>query len=248
VCDRRAMLVKDDGTFLTLRTHPKMSAIQPRVKDGSVILDIDGQVLETELSDKRTDARIWKDIVTVRVADEVVNTKISEFMGETVRLVFMDDNTERCVNADWADSRVSLADGSPVSIVNTASLAHLSDVAGHRILMSQFRPNIIVRTNRPWAEDSWKTITVGTAILELIKPIDRCKIVTLDPETGEPLCKETMSTLIQTRRSGDKRVKGVLFGWAAIVRRAGEITVGNPVNVIGSREAWPIAKQLAGKS
>lgn len=238
--DRRAMLVNEDGVFLSLRSHPNMSGIRPSIKNGRLFLNFDGELLEAKPSTVRITVRVWRDVVITRIAQKSVNARLSKFLGQQVRLVFMDQDTQRRVKPEWSNSKVSLADGSPISVVNTASLARLSEIAGREISMCQFRPNITLRTNEPWAEDCWKTISVGTTILELIKPIDRCKIVTLDPESGDPSRMETMKALIHARKSGDGRVKGVLFGWAAIVRQGGEIAVGDNVDIVNTREAWPI--------
>ena len=99
---------------------------------------------------------------------------------------------------------------------------------------------IIVQTDKSWAEDHWKLIRIGEVELELVKPCTRCQVTTLDPITGEVAYPETMEAMIKTRRSGDKRIKGVLFGWNAVVRSFGNLSVGDDVEVLETKSAWPL--------
>ena len=240
VGDRRAMLVDENAQFISLRSHPKMAGIKPFFEGDRLFLDLDGDILETHDSGNRVDAKVWKDTVNVSLSTDTVSAKLSRFMGETVRLVFMDAETTRRVEPKWANARLSLADGAPISITNTASLAELAATSNSKIDMAQFRPNITIKSDEPWAEDHWKTIRIGDVTFDMIKPINRCKIVTLDPNTGQQSQDRTMEALIKSRRSGDKRVKGVLFAWAAVARGCGKLNVGDDVQVVETREPWAI--------
>jgi len=234
------MLVDENARFISLRSHPKMAGIKPFFEGNCLHLDLDEDIIEACDSGDRVDARVWKDTVNVSLSTDTVSAKLSRFMGETVRLVFMDAETSRHVDPKWANAGLSLADGAPISIANTASLAELAATSNSKIDMAQFRPNITIKSDEPWAEDHWKTIRIGDIILDIIKPINRCKIVTLDPQTGQQSQDRTMEALIKSRRSGDKRVKGVLFAWAAVARGCGKLSVGDDVQVVGTREPWAI--------
>ncbi len=225
--DRRAMIVRPDGTFLTQREYGKMAQICPAIEnDGSLSLEIGGRSYPVCFTDQRLDVRIWKSELSAIVAKDDINTVLSDFLGAPARLVYMDDHSVRRVNPDWGNSPVSFADGYPILIANSASLSALSDVAGIPLEMQQFRPNIVIHSDQPWAEDGWASVKIGDIIFDLVKPCTRCVMTTLDPISGMASRQPTMDALIKTRRSKDPRVKGVLFGWNAIARTTGLIRAG----------------------
>ena len=107
--------------------------------------------------------------------------------------------------------------------------------------MERFRPNIVIDCDDAWREDCWRRLQIGPAEIELVKPCDRCVVTTKDQATGESMGKEPLESLVRIRRSGDTRVKGVLFGWNAAPRGLGEIAVGDAVEILEDRpEGFPI--------
>ena len=75
-----------------------------------------------------------------------------------------------------------------VSVVTTASLRDLARQAGLDALdAARFRPNLVVETDEPYAEDTWlgREIRVDGATLRIGVPIPRCAVIDVHPETGE---------------------------------------------------------------
>jgi uncharacterized protein YcbX len=108
--------------------------------------------------------------------------------------------------------------------------------------MTRFRPNIVVDCDQPWTEDTWKLLRIGAVELELVKPSDRCIVTTTDQATGARMGKEPLASLARLRRSADPRINGVLFGWNAVPRVLGEITVGARVEILQERpEGFPLS-------
>jgi uncharacterized protein YcbX len=114
--------------------------------------------------------------------------------------------------------------------------------------MNRFRPNLVIDGAEPWAEDSWGTIRVGAVQFDLVKPCPRCTVTTVDPEVGAFAGDEPLSVLRRIRMSGDRRVPGVLFGWNAVPRVLGTVRLGDPVEVIASREPWAIRQHPAARA
>jgi uncharacterized protein YcbX len=74
-----------------------------------------------------------------------------------------------------------------VSIVNLASVRDLSAKVGMDLDPLRFRANLYVDGWPAWAENGWtgRTLQVGTATAEVLKPIVRCAATHVDPITAE---------------------------------------------------------------
>ena len=74
-----------------------------------------------------------------------------------------------------------------ISLLNTASLADLSDKIGADMAQTRFRGNIWIDGAEPWDEFNWigKEIRIGTAEFEVVEPITRCLATHANPQTGE---------------------------------------------------------------
>lgn len=74
-----------------------------------------------------------------------------------------------------------------VSIVNLASVRDLGDRLGMTLDPLRFRANLYVEGWPAWAENDWtgKTLAVGGATAEVLKPIVRCAATHVDPKTAE---------------------------------------------------------------
>jgi uncharacterized protein YcbX len=125
---------------------------------------------------------------------------------------------------------VSFADGYPLLLTNTASLAAVNDwlceAGDEPVPMTRFRPNVVIDGARPWAEDDWtgRRVRLGDVVLRAAKPCDRCLVTTIDQETGV-VGKQPLRVLGQYRR----RPGGLLFGMNLIPDRSGVLRVGDAV-------------------
>ena len=108
-----------------------------------------------------------------------------------------------------------------VSVGNLASLRALSQKLGRAVDMRRFRINLWLDGLAPWEEIDLlqREITLGTARLSPVDPIERCRAPDASPETGQrdigmlPLLEEGWST----------RDFGVYFK----VAQAGEVRIGD---------------------
>lgn len=230
--DRRAMIVSHSGDFLTQRSHPKLAQITAKMEAGLCVY-IDTHAVPVAFSDQRMAVRVWHDTVSARIAEAATNAALSDFLGEPVSLVIMDEASERHTDSDFGtSSAVSFADGFPYLITTTASLRALERSAGTSIPMDRFRPNIVIETDTPWCEDDWARVKIGDVTLETVKPCTRCVVTTLDQSTGDAVGQTTMDALIKTRARSGRWGRGVVFGVNAITRDTGAIlSVGMPVSI-----------------
>jgi uncharacterized protein YcbX len=77
----------------------------------------------------------------------------------------------------------------PLSLITTQSITRLGELAGARLDVQRFRPNILVEAAdpAPFVEDGWvgRVLHAGGVRLRVDKRDGRCAIITFDPLTGE---------------------------------------------------------------
>lgn len=235
--DRRFMVIKPSGDFITARTHPVLQLITPLGQDeefhaGRLRLSYPGQpdlaldVSEFEKAPVKT--QIWKDGFEALSIHALADTWISTLLGEPARLIWLGETSNRF--REKLDTRVSFADGYPLLLISEASLTDLNLRADAISQMSQFRTNLVVSNTAAFAEDGWKHIRIGEVEFLLAKPCSRCVMTTIIPGTdkfhpqGEPLA--TLSRFRKTQQ-GD-----VNFGQNLIALNEGIIREGDDVEIL----------------
>jgi hypothetical protein len=230
--DRRWLVQRPDGTMLTARESPRLVLIETRVVDGGVELSAQGtpSILAREVGPSR-EALVWKTSCDAIDAGDEVADWLSHYLGEPARLVHQ--RTPREVNPTFArpGDELSFADGYPVNLASVTSLAELNRRIQLRdpaaaVPMTRFRPNVVIDGADAFAEDDWKTLTIGSVRFTAPKGCDRCVFTTIDPETAA-LSKEPLVTLSTFRRWDGN----VWFGRQLIPDQEGEIHVGDRVEV-----------------
>ncbi|WP_184397904.1 MOSC domain-containing protein [Rhizobium sp. BK650] len=254
--DRRAMVTDLDGHFITQRELPALARIGVRPEAGAFRLLMQGKpeiAVPPPHPDRRLDVVVWKSAVSAAVADDESNTKLSEWLGRDVKLVFFDGQAQRTASAEWAGegSPVTFADGYQILVTTTGSLKALNaDLAANAegsVGMERFRPNIVVDTDEAWAEDRWAAIEIADIRFDLVKPCSRCIMTTQDQSTGSRDVPNPMPAMGRIRMSGDRRVPGPLFGWNMTPRGNGRVTIGDEVKIIEARpEGWPLKVRVRG--
>ncbi|HXN14936.1 MAG TPA: MOSC domain-containing protein, partial [Usitatibacter sp.] len=157
---------------------------------------------------------------------------LSQYLGLACRLVYMPDTTERHSNPEYGGSGklVGFADGYAYLLASEASLADLNKRLATRnhpaLPMNRFRPNLVVSGARPYAEDTWKEIRIGDAVLRMAKPCGRCQVTTTDQSTGEVMGPEPLATLATYR---DSKQFGVQFGMNLVTVMAGTVRAGDSI-------------------
>jgi uncharacterized protein len=250
--DRRWMLVDAQGHFLTQRDTPELAQLRVLAPpEGGLALTLPEGVqlmVAKPTGRMRCNVQVWQAHVDAALCDDaqgaLANAALSQWLGKSVRLVHFDERSQRFANPAWAgpQAHTSFADAYPVLVANQASLAALGFAAlGLDIPMNRFRANIIIDGAPAWGEDTWATLRIGSVVLDLVKPCDRCVVTTMDQESGARMGKEPLARLAELRRSADPRINGVLFAWNAVPRALGTLHVGASVEVVGTRaEGWPL--------
>lgn len=221
--DRRWMLTRPDGTFITQREFPQMATVAVAVESGGLRVESEraGSITLPFEPDSGEWQRVtvWQSVCDGLVYKGAVSEWFSDVIGTKCQLVHMPDGTKRHVNPrfDRGQDIVSFADGYPLMLLGEASLAELnrrlaenagSEGAGERsavrtLPMNRFRPNVVVSGSEAFAEDDWPSIRVGEAVFRSTKPCERCVITTIDQSTGEKTGKEPLKTLASFRTARD---------------------------------------------
>lgn len=230
--DRRYMVTKPDGTFITARTHPQLQRVTAcPVKGGLEVSHPElGSIaaLEDEFATQAFFTGVWGDAFAALTTTALLDEWFSRAVGEPARLVWLGQRSPRYRQA--LGRRVSFADGYPLMLISRASLEDLNARLPSPQRMAQFRPNLVVSGTLPYAEDRWRRLRLGEVELAVGKPCSRCAMITVDPDTGRFIPeREPLRTLAQYRRGPDGMV---YFGQNLVVLRAGVLKVGSPVEVI----------------
>jgi uncharacterized protein YcbX len=233
--DRRWMIVDGDGIGVTQRETAALVFLRAEVQPGALRLTAPGRTPITiqepapayDVAVKTFKSR--RTPLPVRPAGGEADAWLSEFLGQPVRLVFQHDPTTRVTTEVEA---TTFADGYPMLLANAASLDALNDLlleAGDQpVPITRFRPNLVVEGATPWAEDGWVggRLRIGGVVLRAASLCDRCVVTTIDQETAEK-GKQPLRALGQHRNID----QGLMFGLNLVPERAGEIAVGDEVDV-----------------
>ena len=231
--DRRWMVVDQAGRFVSQREVPRLTLIEARLTETGMQLSVPGRapfVIKTPPArSPRIPVEIWDDTVHACPAGDEAAAVLSDYLGQDVRLVYMDEAARRPVDPAYAreGDEVSFADGFPLLLCTAASLQALNARLDTPVGMERFRPNLVVDGTHPFEEDHWTEIVVGAVPFRVVKPCARCVVTTADPATGAT-GKEPLRTLATFRRTEGK----VYFGQNLIPQREGVLHRGEPVRVI----------------
>jgi len=236
--DRRWMVVDAAGEFLSQRAFPRMATVWTDIADGALTLSApDMSTVDVPL-DPRPSAtvrvRVWNTVCDAVPVSPYADAWLTEYLGLGCRLVYMPDTTQRFSNPELAgDGKlVGFADGYAYLATTRASLdalnARLAARGAPPVPMNRFRPNFVVEGAEAFAEDDWKEVRIGTAVLRAAKPCGRCQVTTTDQATGEVTGPEPLATL-GTFRHSDRF--GEMFGMNLVTVTPGEVRVGDRVEI-----------------
>lgn len=233
--DRRWMIVKPGGMFITQRSHPAMATIAVALDGRTLRLSAPGRApLEVPVDHGGPSGPVvvWRNECLGIDAGDGAAAWLTAVLGEPLRLVRQDPSRPRFANPDYAGPDphpVSFADAYPILLISRASLEDLNKRLREPVPMERFRPNIVVEGISAYAEDAMMRFRAGPVVLRGIKLCDRCAIPTTDQETGARHPEQEPIRTLKAYRY-DRTLKGVVFGQNCVVESGvGErLTVGDP--------------------
>jgi uncharacterized protein YcbX len=148
--------------------------------------------------------------------------------GETMNVT--DPALAKEIGADVRVMRLDrgLFDAMPVSLISTASVSALCELARVEPNALRFRPNFVIapESGSAYAEDDWVggVLQIGAAMVSIDRRDTRCVIVDVDPRTGRPDAK-------LLKHLGKHR--DALAGVYGTVVQPGQVKVGDAVLIAG---------------
>jgi uncharacterized protein YcbX len=228
--DRAWMVVDADGEFISQRESPRLALVKPTLRASDVMLRAPGMLalhLQFGAVEAPCRVRVWDDNIAAFDMGDLAAQWFSDFLGRRVRLARFDPAVRRLSDRQWTgtiEAENAFADGFPLLVVSTASLAGLNRrllAAGHdAVSMPRFRPNLVIDgLAEPHDEDFIDTLTIespdGPVVLKLVKPCGRCTIPDVDPASAAQ--GHTVADTLAGYRA-EPRIGGALaFGMNAVI-------------------------------
>jgi len=215
--DRRYALVDHTGHFLSQRRHPKMALLK-LVEQNEREVNLHWQDQEVKLAHQGREAEIhiWSDRVDsldFGLADAI------SCLPRGARLLKVNPQKLRFVSSKYAPRQkvpFAFADGFPLLVTSHSSLEKLNATiiaqGGESRSMECFRPNVVISGWPPFLEDRIRGLRLKSSGAEILtpKPCQRCKITTVNQQSGEIVDNEPLRSL--RLLSTERGVKGVVFG------------------------------------
>ena len=231
--DRRVYLVDERGRLVDRLLAGELVKVFAETNDDATWLRMtfpDGSVAEGDVQlDEPVRTQIYNRLAIGRVVGGPWAAALEPFAHRRVLLVRCDmpGGTRMKPGETQVRNQVSLvSDG---SLRELAANLGVDDVDGRR-----FRMLIEVAGAAAHEEDRWigRDVAIGSAVVQITKPVGRCAITTQDPDTGERDL-DTLRTILRYRgfRADDPERK-IDFGVLGEVRRPGRISVGDEVTVL----------------
>jgi MOSC domain-containing protein len=236
--DRRWMVVGAGGLFMSQREFPRMATIWTDLDEDALTLSApDRDSISVALAPRggeRMRVQVWDDACEALAVSKDADAWLTEYLETPCRLAYMPESTRRESKAKYAGpgKLVGFADAFAYLLTTPASLGdlnrRLAAKGARAVPMNRFRPNLVVAGAEPFAEDRWKRIRIGEAVLRVAKPCARCQVTTTDQASGEVAGPEPLATLTEFRASE----LGARFGMNLVTEATGTIRVGDAVEVI----------------
>ncbi|KAK4254616.1 hypothetical protein QN277_009972 [Acacia crassicarpa] len=258
--DRQWLVVNSKGRAYTQRVEPKLALVtielpseaflegwQPTKNSYMVVKAPGMEALKICLSRPHGVAdgvSVWEWSGSALDEGDEASKWFEDYLGKPSRLVrFNTESEARAVNPNYANGHnIMFSDCFPFLLLSQGSMDALNKLLKEPISVNRFRPNILVEGCEPFSEDLWTEIKIGKFSFQGVKLCDRCKVPTIDQETGiagnEPTATLKTCRSDKVLRPNGKQQNKVYFGqnlvWKDDYKAGNEkiLKVGDPVFVL----------------
>ncbi|WP_134323778.1 MOSC domain-containing protein [Cumulibacter soli] len=230
--DREYMVIDPDGTLVTAREVPPLML----VNSARVVA-----ACEPTGDIRPANVFSWQGLGEDQ--GDAAAAIVSEVVGREVRVVRFPRKHRRATG--FGGGQTMYADGYPLTVASTQSLAEVNRWLDQPVGMERFRPSIVLDgLPGPFVEDDIAMIQIGDVVIDLVKLSGRCVMITIDPESLDK-GKQPLHALGQRRalpQIGGGRE--IMFAVNSIPRTEGTIRVGDEVQV--TMHEVPYEQRVAG--
>ena len=231
--DREWMITDSDYQFITQREIEAMATITVSITQDFLLLQSSkGNELKIDLNAKREQSvqvSVWDDICDAldegEDASYWLTDELGYWKGKTLRLVRFCSDRKRPVPEQYLhghEAESSFSDQFPYLITTWDSLKKLNEGlrknGKQEVTMARFRPNIVISDITSIENKTSLDLISQDGHYEfgLRKPCKRCKITTINQDSGEITdFKEPLATLTSLKFSSENY--GAFFGQNAIL-------------------------------
>ena len=231
--DREWMITDNAYNFISQREIELMTTIETKIDSSSLILSSpQNRRLKVPLESNRINkvkAMVWDDYCDAYDEGDEASSWLTEALGthkgSSLRLVRFDQKNKRLVPKKYLNgvhAESAFSDQFPYLITSWESLSKLNNGLlennSKKVSMNRFRPNIVIKGLSDIEKMTSFNLTCekGDYQFGLRKPCKRCKITTINQETGEvENPKEPLATLVKLKNSEESH--GAFFGQNAIL-------------------------------
>ncbi|CDY29104.1 hypothetical protein HID58_086265 [Brassica napus] len=215
--DRYWLVVNYKGRAYTQKVEPKLALIESELpkeafledwkptKNSFLVVRAPGmrplKIPLTKPSSVAEGVSMWEWTGSAFDEGEEAAKWFSDYLGKQSRLVRFNNETEtRPSPPEYAAGySTTFANTFPFMVSSQASLDKLNTILTEPVPINRFRPNILVDNCDPFGEDLWDEIKINDLVLQGVRLCSRCKLPTVNQETGVPDAAEPIETLMKFR-------------------------------------------------
>ena len=196
--DRRWMVVRANGRFVTQRDLSRLALVHTRLDDSGVTLSLQAHgsisVPFNTSGGERVKTKVWGDECQAEDEGEEISRWLTDGLhsSKPLKLVHMLPGFIRPQGKPQelgAETSTFFADAAPFLVTSESSLNELNrelESRGHAsVPMNRFRPNIVVRGLEPFAEHGLPGLAASNYRLKFCHPCERCIVTTINQDTAE---------------------------------------------------------------
>lgn len=154
--------------FLMLMRHERLAALETTFEEAGHVLTI-----------FREGRQVAKGALSTWLGRQMIEQFLASYMEHELK------GPPRIVFAEgWAFANIPQK---ALHLVNLATVRDLSKIMETDLDPRRFRANVYFDGVEPWAELNWigRTLRLGTALLEIFEPTNRCDAVNVNPATAQ---------------------------------------------------------------
>lgn len=246
--DRRFIVADASGRGLTQRDMPLLATLEARTSGDMLELRAGGRALNVSV---RTSGPLVSTTLfgeSVRLVDQgsEAGTWLASLLGSggwsAMLPSLLGQPPFRLLRAPGEMPNgnlrrgAGLSDQSPLHLLCQESIDGLNARRAAEgkppVPIDRFRPNLVVRgCEGPHVEDTWRTVQIGGATLQVTHPCPRCTVPDVVQQTGR-VDTPDLGPMKSLRDYRARARAGVLFGvYMRVVTTGASVRVGDPVSV-----------------